>query len=220
MPDLLLLHFLHPGHRDQRDLCSARHEWNFLGPLHTLSLPSGPRRCRCALVPLRYTLCSAAAPLPPADRRPTRFAGPRPQRHIAPFHSASLISAMRFRAFATRPEPTVTNVRYVPPPGLLVVSLTPFRPRPVCCTARAFVTNAARSSHRTRDGFRLRLGSGVSLRLRSARHCSPSALHFPRLPTRRPKPTRSQSRTQPRITVCQGFSHCSPGILCRTYTVM
>lgn len=45
--------------------------------------------------------------------------------------------------------------------------------------------------HRNCGGFRLRLGSGVTFRLRSARRSSPAPLHFLRMPTHRPKPTRS-----------------------------
>lgn len=120
----------------------ARHERDNPRISYPRSLPSAARRCRCALAALRYTLRPAAASLPPVDRRPKRFLLRWPSamlaHHAVPFCSAH--PTIRTSASATQCETSVTNVRCVPPTGLLVVSLCPFRPRPFCYTLRPFVT--------------------------------------------------------------------------------
>ena len=60
------------------------------------------------------------------------------------------------------------------------VSLSP-TPVPLRKTARS--SRAAMVFAATAVGFRLRLGAGVVLRLRSARRSSPPLLHLPRSPT-------------------------------------
>jgi len=165
-------------------------------------LPSGPR-----VAPFRSWLHFAKRCVPWS--LPFRLADPRPKlfppyttiRHKSASHPftylglnieilPSLVSAPQLRV-------AVTNALRVPLPGLLVVSLSP-SDHARSATLR---TRSSRARlvfiYRNSGGFRLRFGSGVPLRLRSARRSSPSTLHFLRSPTRRPKPSRSQTRTRP-----------------------
>jgi hypothetical protein len=58
-----------------------------------------------------------------------------------------------------------------------------YRPEPFRFANRALVTSGHPYSAAIAAGFRLWLGSGVALRLRSAKRFSPPPLHLPRSPT-------------------------------------
>ena len=152
--------------RDQRVLCCAPRASGLAPDTlldHACSVPQNPRSSRAELsrfiarafasvcgspVPLRSGSASLNAPLrhrSTSARRPqTEAVCPTmPIGHIGAlrlFISLGHLDHLLQRIRNPRPEPSVTNALCVSLTGLLVVPLSPFRPRPFCYTLRPFVT--------------------------------------------------------------------------------